>query len=297
MLLAIAFIIIAWALPAMLLAAGFLRRSDRKAALAERTDWQLLVLSTLLCTIAFNLTFLLQEFFLVLPKALVPGLNPTLYHNNHDWTGKAPIAELFEGTGAVASLLSGLVFKIGFDRIDNRSPLALFALWMAFEGLFQALSQFVIGAIIPANDVGRAYAYLHLSGVTRSTIALVALLAIPCAGVWVGRSFLSLAPSSAAVQSWRGRAALLARLAGIPALAAVPLIIAFRVPRAVIEVVLLPLLIQLMGAGWAMAAAWTHGSFDFRSPPKSRPIAVVCGIMLLLLAFFQLVLRPGIHFF
>ncbi|WP_157123717.1 hypothetical protein [Allosphingosinicella indica] len=36
--------------------------------------------STLLATLAFNLVFFVQELFLVLPKALTPGLNPTLYH-------------------------------------------------------------------------------------------------------------------------------------------------------------------------------------------------------------------------
>ena len=216
MLLTIAFISVAWVIPAILLVAGFLRKSDIRAGSSERTDWRLLVLSTLLCTIAFNLTFFLQELFLVLPKALVPGLNPTLYHNNHDWTGTATIAELFEGTGALATLVSGLVFKILFDRIRSRSPLALFALWMAFEGFFQALSQFVVGAIIPGNDVGRAYAYLHLNSISRSIIGLAALIAVPCAGIWVGRSFLSLGPNPAAVRTWRGRRSCLRHLQASP---------------------------------------------------------------------------------
>jgi hypothetical protein len=32
--------------------------------------------STLLYTLAFNLTFFIQELFLVVPKALTPGLRP-----------------------------------------------------------------------------------------------------------------------------------------------------------------------------------------------------------------------------
>lgn len=297
MLLTIAFIGVGWALPALLFASGMLRRPGSTAAPPEPADWQLLILSTLLCTIAFNLTFFLQEFFLVLPKALVPGLNPTLYHNDHGWTGKAPIAELFEGTGAVAILISGLVFKFAFDRTRSRAPLALFAVWMGFEGVFQALPQFVLGAIIPANDVGRAYAYLRLSSFTRSIVALVALVAIPCAGIWIGRSFLSLAPGAATVQSWRGRAALLGQLVGIPAVAAVPLIVVFRIPREIVEVLLLPLCVALMGAGWVLAAAWTPRGLALRGLSRSRPLLAACAAALVLLAFFQLVLRHGIRFY
>jgi hypothetical protein len=297
MLLTIAFVGVGWALPAVLLAAGVLHRRGTRAEPPESTDWQLLVFSTLLCTIAFNLTFFLQELFLVLPKALVPGLVPTLYHNDHEWTGRAPIAELFEGMGAVAILISGLISKFAFERVHSRSPWRPFALWMAFEGLFQALPQFVLGAIIPGNDIGRAYAYLHFSSITRSIIALVALFAIPCAGIWIGRSFISLSPGPAAVQSWRGRAALLAQLVGIPAVASVPLIVAFRVPREIVEVVLLPLLVELMGGGWVLAAAWTRPGLTVRGSSRSRPVLAAAVGALVLLTFFQLVLRHGIRFY
>jgi hypothetical protein len=56
----------------------------------------------LLYTLAFNLTFFIQELFLVVPKALTPGLRPTLFHNNHLWQGEHPLASLFQGTGALA---------------------------------------------------------------------------------------------------------------------------------------------------------------------------------------------------
>ena len=48
------------------------------------------VASALLCALAFNLTFFWQELWLVIPKALTPGLHPILFHNDHDWTGSAP---------------------------------------------------------------------------------------------------------------------------------------------------------------------------------------------------------------
>src|SRR5262245_14742619 len=69
-----------------------------------------ILLSLLVYTLAFNVTFFIQELFLVVPKALTPGLRPTLYHNNHNWEGSHPLENLFQGTGALAILISGLVF-------------------------------------------------------------------------------------------------------------------------------------------------------------------------------------------
>lgn len=124
-------------------------------------DRRALVASALLCALAFSLTFLIQELGLVLPKALVPGLDPILYHNDHDWSGDAPIAELLQGGGAVATLLGGLVFLWLAGRIaPERTAWKLFAFWMAFQGLFQSLSQWAVGTQIAGNDVGRALAYL-----------------------------------------------------------------------------------------------------------------------------------------
>src|SRR4030095_4729981 len=112
--------------------------------------WQPIAHSMLAYVLAFNLTFFIQELFLVLPKSMVPGLTATLYHNNHNWTGDAPTAELFQGTGAVAILISGLTFAFIASRQAKPS---FFVLWMAFNGLFQALPQFVVGAIVSGNDV------------------------------------------------------------------------------------------------------------------------------------------------
>ena len=43
-------------------------------------NWKQTISSALLYTLAFNLTFFIQELFLVLPKALTPGVRPTLFH-------------------------------------------------------------------------------------------------------------------------------------------------------------------------------------------------------------------------
>src|SRR4030095_6234699 len=189
--------------------------------------WQPIAHSMLAYVLAFNLTFFIQELFLVLPKSMVPGLTATLYHNNHDWTGDAPIAELFQGTGALAILLSGLIF---FFIASRQARPSFFVLWMAFNGLFQSLPQFVVGAIAPGDDVGRAYDYLGIVPVGEALLAVSALAAMPVAGIWLGRQFLAAAWDERQLGSFCCRFGFLLRVAGLPALAALPIIIQFRVP-------------------------------------------------------------------
>lgn len=248
--------------------------------------------SLLAYVLAFNLTFFVQELFLVLPKALVPGLTATLYHNNHDWVGDAPIAELFQGTGALAILISGLVFAA---IVSRRTRPAFFPLWMAFHGLFQSLPQFVVGAIVAENDMGRAYDYLQLGTIGETALALMALAALPVAGLWLGRRFLAAAWEGAPIATQRTRFGYLLRMAGLPAFAAIPLIILYRIPRELIEVIASPVLVPLFGYGWMQLAAFRPSDIVGKGQP---PIAIVPMMVaaLILLAVFQLVLRPGISF-
>src|SRR5436190_23232431 len=75
-----------------------------------RIGWRPMAHSLLAYVLAFNLIFFVQELFLAWPKALVPGIKVTLFHNDHRWLGEAPIANLFQGTGALAILFCGLAF-------------------------------------------------------------------------------------------------------------------------------------------------------------------------------------------
>jgi hypothetical protein len=254
--------------------------------------WRPFVHSLLAYVLAFNLTFFLQELLLVLPKALVPGVTPTLYHNNHQWVGDAPIAELFQGTGALAILVSGLLFAWVVARQDRPG---LFPLWMAFNGLFQSLPQFVVGAIVPENDMGRAYDYLGMGAVGEGLLAVIALAAMPVAGLWLGRRFLASAWERAPVASQRTRFGYLLRMAGLPALAAIPIIILYRVPRELIEVISAPVLVPLFGYGWLQLAAFRRADGHGRGAPPDAVMPMLLAVIALL-ALFQLVLRPGISF-
>lgn len=267
-------------------------RARGAAVFVGKMGWPPIVHSMLAYVLAFNLTFFIQELFLVLPKAMVPGLTATLYHNNHDWKGTAPIAELFQGTGALAILATGLIFSFIATR---RARPSFFVLWMAFNGLFQSLPQFVVGAIAPGNDVGRAYDYLAIGPAFEALFALVALAAMPVTGIWLGRQFLAAAWDHRQLGSFCCRFGFLLRVAGLPALAALPIIILFRVPRELIEVLAPPVLVPLFGYGWLQLAAFSPASAKARGvrPETVTPLALAA---IALLAIFQLILRPGITF-
>jgi hypothetical protein len=244
--------------------------------------------SVLLATLAFNLTFFWQELWLAIPKALTPGLWPVLYHNDHDWAGSSPTAELLQGTGAVATMVSGLAFTaILASGRKLSSPWRLFAFWMAVQGLFQSLSQFAIGAVVPGNDVGRALAYLRFGFLAHAVVLVVALAAMSLAG----RALASLGPAGL------GRAAGTRRAAsalGATAVALVLLSVPFRVPRDPVEVIVIPALVNLIGTAWLLLGMTlvTHNWSEAEADPPA--VFVPAAMLIALLIFFQAYLRPGI---
>ena len=99
-----------------------------------------------------------------------------------------PRVELLQGTGAIADLIVGLVFAGLLAGSAQRSMTArLFLFWMAFQGLYQFLSQMVIGTILPQNDVGRALTYLGFGSGAKWAAGLLALAAMIGAGIWLMR--------------------------------------------------------------------------------------------------------------
>lgn len=265
---------------------------------ARGTAWNTqLFLSSLFCaTLAFNFTFFLQELFLVIAKALVPGVHATLYHNNHSWTGHAAILPLLQGTGALADLTVGVLFFWLSARTASRSTtIRLLLFWMAFQGLFQGLSQFVIGALMPANDVGVAMTYLGLSANERILAALLALLIMLWAGYGLARNLIRMLGTARETATAKARMGFVLRLVALPALFSVLLLIPFREPRNIVEVAVLPLIVMVAGLLGTQGLAWL-------APPATRTARPLPGLLmpilglLLVLAVFQLVLRPGIAF-
>jgi hypothetical protein len=253
-----------------------------------------LISSSMLCTLAFNLTFFWQELWLVLAKAMTPGLHPTLFHNDHDWTGAAPQVELLQGVGALATLASGLVCLFILERLRKSfRPWRLFIAWMAFEGLFQSLSQVAIGALLPGNDVGRAFTFLGMSATMKGLALVLAVAGMATAGAKLARLWPPLASGSGNRLDRN-----FIQEISIPAAIAVILLIPFRLPRELVEVILVPLVVHMLGIGWtSLGAMW------IRHPPGSAPIQVAppglaapATALLAVLAAFQLVLARGIAF-
>jgi hypothetical protein len=112
--------------------------------------------------------------------------------------------------------------------------------------------------------------------------AAAALIAIAPIASRLARHLLELSPK-------------LRILATLPALAAIPLIIAFRVPREMIEVLLPPVLVTIVGLTVIHIAALRVKGVSAKESQVSVAYPLVAVVALLLV--FQLVLRPGIAFY
>ena len=276
---------------------GLIRARHEPPVSLPRWRWQLTIASALLYVLAFNLTFFIQELFLVLPKALTPGLRPTLFHNNHSWQGDHALSHLFQGTGALAVLIVGSSC-MRLLRSGVSSPVArLFLIWMAYNGCFQALPQVVVGAINPQNDVGMAMDYFQMSATAKTVAALVALVAMPLVASWLAKALLGVAESPALIATARARTRFIFLAATLPALIAIVAIIPFRLPRELIEVVILPVIVTVTGLVWIQATAWRYPALTATGHSVSWPLARLVAAVIGLLLVFQLVLKPGIQFF
>lgn len=85
--------------------------------------------------------------------------------------------------------------------------------------------------------------------------------------------------------------------ATLPALIAIALIIPFRVPRELIEVVMLPGVVTVIGVAWMQAGAWRVRGVRAEGRPGAGSLAYPLGAVLVLLLVFQVLLRPGIPFY
>lgn len=274
--------------------------AGRDDALSSAWSWRAVSGSALACVLAFNLTFFVQEIFLVVPKAFTPGLQPTLFHNNHMWKGEHPLAALFQGTGALATAVIGLLCLYAVRRGAGRTPAArMFGVWMAYCGLLMALPQVVIGALSSGSDVGMAMDYLRMTPMAKTVAAVLALAAIPCVALALVRPVIEIGGEDATTP--RSRARRVFQYIVLPSLIAMLLVVPFRVPREWIEVVLLPVLVLLPGVLWMQAAAW-RATASSSTVPATRvqgnwSLGRLAAAAIVLLLVFQCVLRPGVAFY
>lgn len=274
------------------------RAQPRATSPSPAWDWKLILASMLLYALSFSLIFFVQELFLVLPKAFTPGLRPTLFHNNHHWDGDNPLAKLFQGTGAMATLLVAAACAYWLKRCPPWSAAwRLFAIWMVFHGCFQALPQFVVGAIFPGNDVGMAMEYLQWSAAIKTVAALLAMAAIVWIALRLLRPLLSLAAQPEQIATPGRRAGFVFRIATLPGLLALPLIVAMRVPGSLDQVAIVPVAEYVIGVWWMQAAAWLAIPARAGETASPRSIAIPLLALIALGLAFHLLLRPGVAFY
>lgn len=253
--------------------------------------------SAVIYALSYNLIFFIQELFLVVPKALTPGLRPTLFHNNHTWSGDNPIAALLQGTGALAILLSGIGAALLLVLLRPRSPiLRLLLIWLAYHGLVGALVQVPLGALLSGADVGMAMNYLGWSSGVKTGLAVLALIGIVASALWLLRSLLALATASE-ISTARGRNKFIFKAATAAGLLGTLLIIPFRLPRDLIEVLAPPLLVAIAGLPWMQAGAWLQRRPSHAFEPISAISWRAVAALLVLFAFFHVILARGIRFF
>jgi hypothetical protein len=285
-------------LPALIGATELLHGEEPPGALIGPWDGRLTVNSALIYAFAFNVIFLIQELFLVIPKALTPALRPTLFHNNHDWTGHHPLEKLFQGTGALATVITALICCLWLTKRPPRSQaLYLFALWMTFHGFMEALPQVVVGAILPTNDVGMAMDFFRMSQVEKDLAAILAIAAIGVACLWLAPRFLVLSAGPAPPTGRRAKSRTIFRAATLPAVLGVLLILPFRVPGAFDQVVLVPVAVAIIGMVWIQSNAWRARPHATTVPLRQSPVWPALIALAAQLTVFQLVLRPGIRFY
>ena len=132
----------------------------------------------------------------------------------------------------------------------------------------------------------------QVTGLAGDTVAS-ALFAIPTAALWLLRPLLGLAEDPAYIASARARTRFVFRVATLPALTAILLIIPFRVPRELVEVAILPMVVTVIGIVWLQAGAWRVSGVTTVGGSSVGSMAYPLGALLTLLVLFQLLLRPG----
>jgi penicillin V acylase-like amidase (Ntn superfamily) len=263
---------------------------------APGAPWSLVINSAVVYALAYNLTFFLQELFLVIPKAIY-GLQPILYHNNHRWLGSDPIENLLQGSGALAVLISGFVFCVVLSR-QAKSPnlLKLFSIWMVYQGLTQSLHQVAASVLNPNGDVADALNYLSVGVTLRYVLAIVALGGLVFVGLSLTRPLLELAPSSLHVATPRTRTRFISQIGTLSAIIGVVLIIPFRIPP--IEQIEGPVLGFFFPLFWTLANAWRVRDAQPAVKTANQKVNWILVVALVgLLAIFRFLLAPGVPFF
>jgi hypothetical protein len=192
--------------------------------------WPGVLNGSLAFALAFNLIYFVQEFFLAWPKALLPGVEAVVFHNNHNWSGDHPDVVMYQGAGALAIIVLGVLLTvIGIVLAKRLKGLHPIWWWSAALGLGLGLIQVPIAAMHPDNDVGQAMDFLQWAPMVRDAYALVAVAGAIAFGIYFTKPLLAMAPSGS-VESARARVIYVLKFAIIPLLVGTIIAWANRAP-------------------------------------------------------------------
>jgi len=273
-----------------------LRKYKNNHEKPKMTHYSALLNSAVLYAIAYNVIFFFQELFLVVGKKAL-GLQSTLYHNNHNWSGQDPMASLMQGSGALAIFIIGLICWAWFQRIRNsRNEWKLLILWLAFHGLIQSIPQVMIAVFDPNTDVGQALvSYLGLNQTVLVGLAILSILAMIVLCIWFSRPLLEIAPDSVDLSNPKMKLHYIRFIVVGAAAVGCVFIIPFRIPP--ITQLISPFILLVFSIPWIWSVA-----------PRVENVKTIGNIvnnkicwkpiifLVFLLLIFRIILAPGIEF-
>lgn len=249
--------------------------------------------ASLAMALAFNAVYFVQEFFLAWPKSLLPGVEAVVYHNNHGWSGEHPDIILYQGAGALAIIILGLLLsvlgQVAGNRLKGFHPILW---WSACMALGLGLVQVPIAAMHPDNDVGQAFDFLALSATVRLLLAFLCCATAIAFGLWLHKPLLAMAPPGALTTA-RARVIYVLKFAMLPLVLGSLIAWANRAPP--IGHLTMPLFSGLFVLPWTLAVA------ALMPPPSAATDRVhrawdwrLLIVSLIVLAIFRLVLAAGL---
>ena len=244
--------------------------------------------------LAYSVVYFVQELFLWWPKAIL-GLDAVLYHNNHTWSVSHPVDQLLQGTGALAIFVAGLLIAVAYRMRTPRAPgLRLFVLWVIYHAFTQSVFQLSDPVVNPNGDVGDALGYLGYPAALAVPTFVAAIIAIAALGAGLSRQFAAVLPSLSGAGSPGQQIRFAAVwIIGSGFLGAV-LLIPFKLPP--LEQIVGPFILAVLPGLWVVAFWGRRANGETTTVALSTRDLIISGALLILtLAFFQIVLAPGIR--
>lgn len=280
--------------PLILIGWGYFKgRKIEKTASPMAFSWSLVINSSILYALAYNIIFFLQELFLALGKYWL-GLKAYLYHNNHNWEGSHPDTDLMQGLGALAIFITGwIAWALFLEFRKSSSWIALFWLWLSFHGLGQALAQFASAPVATNTDTGQAMAYLELGDPINYAIAIGSMLLMVFIGYRFSHYFSEFSPLNTSLGHPFSRFKWSFMIVVLPAIIGTLLLFPFKVPP--VDRYLHAVFLFINGVPLIFGFSWLQGRLRSNNNETYRKIKIwPIMILILVLLIYRLVLVPGV---